>query len=160
MVLTPALRGLFGIEADAVKGQLTIHPQLPATWESAELRNVPVGKDKYVVKMNRMRDRLRVEASSPTGKPYKMDWALPAIEIELPHALPAPGSRTMQPKVTGQEERARTSVFEIAAPGGMVMDLPLRMNRANVKVTGAMIRDGKLHIEVPQEGALKVMFTW
>jgi len=160
MVLTPALRGLFGIEADALKGQLTIHPQLPATWESAELRNVPVGKDEYQVKMNRVRDKLRVEASSPTGKPYKMEWALPAIEIELPHALPMAGSRTMQPKVIGQEERARGSVFEIAAPVGTVMDLPLRMNRANVKVTGGMIRDGKLHIEVPGEGAVKVMFTW
>ena len=42
MVLTPALRGLFGIDIDATKNVLRVSPQLPATWDHATLHNVAV----------------------------------------------------------------------------------------------------------------------
>ena len=43
MVLTPALRGLFGITADALHNSISVDPHLPAEWDHAELRHVPVG---------------------------------------------------------------------------------------------------------------------
>jgi hypothetical protein len=48
MVLTPALRGLFGIRYNAVTDTLSVDPQLPATWPGATLHHVPVAQGKRV----------------------------------------------------------------------------------------------------------------
>jgi glycogen debranching enzyme len=42
MVITPALRGLFGIEIDAQKKTVTVNPHLPAGWEHAEVHNLQI----------------------------------------------------------------------------------------------------------------------
>jgi glycogen debranching enzyme len=42
MVITPALRGLFGISIDAEKKTITVNPRLPAGWNQAEVRNLPL----------------------------------------------------------------------------------------------------------------------
>ena len=44
MVISPLLRGLFGLEQDAADGVLTLSPHIPATWKTFELRNVRVGE--------------------------------------------------------------------------------------------------------------------
>ena len=47
MVLTPALRGLFGLEWDAPNRTLRVAPNLPADWDRAALHQVRVG-DSFV----------------------------------------------------------------------------------------------------------------
>jgi len=42
MVITPTLRGLFGISIDAQTKTITVNPHLPASWDSAEVLNIPV----------------------------------------------------------------------------------------------------------------------
>jgi glycogen debranching enzyme len=42
MVITPTLRGLFGIDIDAQKRTITVNPHLPAEWDHAEVRNVQI----------------------------------------------------------------------------------------------------------------------
>jgi glycogen debranching enzyme len=42
MVITPVLRGLFGIEIDAQKKTITVNPHLPAGWDQAEVRNLQI----------------------------------------------------------------------------------------------------------------------
>jgi hypothetical protein len=41
MVVSPVLRGLFGLEWDAAANKLTITPSLPAQWDKAKLHHVP-----------------------------------------------------------------------------------------------------------------------
>jgi glycogen debranching enzyme len=43
MVITPILRGLFGISIDAEKKTITVNPRLPAGWAHAEVNNLPLG---------------------------------------------------------------------------------------------------------------------
>jgi len=43
MVISPILRGLFGLEWDAAANKLTITPNLPAQWDKAALHHVPLG---------------------------------------------------------------------------------------------------------------------
>ena len=43
MVVSPILRGMLGLEADALTGQLTLAPHLPADWKSFQARNVRIG---------------------------------------------------------------------------------------------------------------------
>src|SRR5713226_7516927 len=43
MVISPLLRGLFGLQADAQNHQLTLSPHIPADWTSFAVRNVHLG---------------------------------------------------------------------------------------------------------------------
>src|SRR5258707_13075517 len=60
MVITPAVRGLLGIEASAGGKELRFAPQLPASWNEIEVRSVPVGKAHFDIKLEREIRRLRV----------------------------------------------------------------------------------------------------
>ncbi|HTX75314.1 MAG TPA: hypothetical protein VMD29_03835, partial [Terracidiphilus sp.] len=42
MVITPTLRGLFGISIDAQTKTITVNPHLPADWSGADVRNLPL----------------------------------------------------------------------------------------------------------------------
>jgi glycogen debranching enzyme len=43
MVITPLVRGLLGLEADAINNRITFAPQLPAQWDKVSLRNFRAG---------------------------------------------------------------------------------------------------------------------
>ena len=45
MVITPTLRGLFGIDIDAQTKTITVNPHLPASWSKAEVKNLRVGDE-------------------------------------------------------------------------------------------------------------------
>ncbi|MCU1260091.1 MAG: glycogen debranching enzyme-like protein, partial [Bryobacterales bacterium] len=179
MVLTPALRGLFGVEADAPHHVLRVNPRLPATWDSAELRNVNVGGALFVLKFARKAGKLTVEASSdnpqvlclnaaaacitPPAKSRRVEFDLPAVEIELPHDLPPIGSTTRQCKVISQTSSTRAMSFELEGQGGEAVEIALRVNQPPVQVSGASMSAGKLRIEFPSgEGYQRksVKFTW
>jgi hypothetical protein len=133
MVLTPAIRGLFGISVDA--GSITVDPHLPADWDSAELRQVPVGAQHVDVHFVREGASLRVTASAPvlarlgtTEKQSELRLPLPAAEVSIPHDLPLPGARTAQLKVLSQSVDTHTLTLLLEAEGGTSYDLPLRTN--------------------------------
>lgn len=42
MVVTPTLRGLFGITINAQTKTITVDPQLPASWDQAKVENIPL----------------------------------------------------------------------------------------------------------------------
>src|SRR4029434_2081664 len=60
MVITPAVRGLLGIEARAGGKELRFAPQLPASWNQVEARNVAVANTHFDIKLEREIRRLRV----------------------------------------------------------------------------------------------------
>jgi glycogen debranching enzyme len=41
MVITPILRGMFGISVDAQTKTITVNPHLPASWDQSEIRGLP-----------------------------------------------------------------------------------------------------------------------
>jgi glycogen debranching enzyme len=60
MVITPAIRGLFGIEVSAGGKELRFAPQLPANWDRIEARNVATGDARYDLKLIRNPGRLTI----------------------------------------------------------------------------------------------------
>lgn len=53
MVITPAMRGLLGIEVKAGGKELRFAPQLPANWNQVEARNVVAGNARFDLKLER-----------------------------------------------------------------------------------------------------------
>jgi glycogen debranching enzyme len=62
MVVSPILRGMFGLESDAEKHQITLAPHVPADWTSFAIHNVSVGEAHVDFQYHKTADRVTLEA--------------------------------------------------------------------------------------------------
>ncbi len=67
MVVSPILRGMFGLQADAEKHQITLAPHVPADWTSFAIRNVQVARVGVDFQYRKTTDSVTLEARR-TGK--------------------------------------------------------------------------------------------
>lgn len=156
MVVSPLLRGLFGLEWDAPLHTLFMTPHLPADWDAATLRHVAVGENSVDVSLQRQPGSLLVElhgdsgpvrlASRAAGAKILTDGRtlripLSPVEVFLPQRLPEPGSRTKQPKILAETTAARSYTILLEAQAGAQVVFHLRINDATVrlKATGATV---------------------
>jgi glycogen debranching enzyme len=189
MVLSPAIRGLFGIDADALHRNVQLQPHLPASWDFAEIRNVRVGNDLYEITLKRDRNHLlaTVRSAQPTvlcvnsqnetchdqsATTRTVSLPLPQVEVSLPEQqLPEAGTATTQPRVTDESYHAENLSLTLEGIAGTTLDLFLRTNmlgpsskRArDVKVEGAERIGDKLRVTFPQGSGFmtkKVDISW
>src|SRR5262249_31056724 len=73
MVITPTLRGLFGISIDAQTKTITVNPHLPADWKEAAVKNLRIGGEETDITFEREGAMLRI-GLSPTKE--AMNWQL------------------------------------------------------------------------------------
>ncbi len=133
MVITPTLRGLFGIDIDAQTKTITVNPHLPANWDYADVRYLPLpGGDSDMLHFKRVENQLKVymttmdeggwrlrsdiagaKASVVDGEP-ELSIPLPLLDIDqqlsrfsafIPEESPLPD----RPPVPG----SRTSRFRV-----------------------------------------------
>lgn len=62
MVISPILRGLFGLQIDAEKHQVTLAPHIPADWTSFTMRNVRIGDIGLDLHYKKSADMVTLEA--------------------------------------------------------------------------------------------------
>jgi hypothetical protein len=125
MVITPTLRGLFGIAIDAQSKTITVNPHLPSGWKDAAIRNVQLPGGPTDITFARDGANLRI-GLSPT--PATMGWhlrsdvsgtrtdkdeqfglrlPLPSIGLGTPsHDAPTPGTRTSAFRVLSESWQA------------------------------------------------------
>lgn len=82
MVVTPLLRGLLGLDVWEGGRILRLAPQLPAVWDSLQLRHVPVGRNRYALTIRRTDDSFQLQIT-PEGEtaPISLDLA-PAFPLD------------------------------------------------------------------------------
>ena len=183
MVLSPLIRGMLGIEADATSQYLNIKPQLPASWTRVTIHNVPFGDGKLELIMRRIGSRMTIDAvsrdkqtlclvlanSNPQpGKPeqkkctqarsfhHTTQVSLPALEVEVPAEQPSPGSTTQQIKVVERYSSHQLSL-ELEAPADTTHHLPLRFNgrKRKLSVVGAVREGDTLRVSLPAGSGYK-----
>ena len=176
MVLSPAIRGLFGIDVDAVHRTLHLHPHLPATWDFADIHNVRVGDDLYDITLKRDGAHLlaTVRSAQPTvlclnpqnetctarATPQQtISLPLPPVEVSLPQQqLPEAGSTTTQPRIIDESYQPDRLSLTLEGVAGTTMDLYLRRNTSatsnkhttDIKIEGAEKVGDKLRVTFPQ----------
>jgi hypothetical protein len=82
MVVTPFVRGLLGLRADAANRTLRIAPQLPAAWDSLKVKNYRIGLNKLTLSIKRPSiSNFRFEIEKQDDEPLKLLLApaLPAL---------------------------------------------------------------------------------
>ena len=172
MTLAPAVRGMFGVEADAMERRLTVRPRLPASWDGAELRGVRVGDDLYTVTLRRERGQMTVVADAghatvlclngtglcreAAAREHRASVALPAVEVELPwEGLPLPGARTERARVVDEVYEATGARLVVEGRGGDEVVLRVRRNDpgmrlgVRVEVRGAELRGDEVRVRLP-----------
>lgn len=184
MVVTPALRGLFGLDWDALHHTLRLSPNLPATWDTARLRHVPLGNDPVGLEFTRESGQLVVRArsanpvvlclagpesprdrgcSTPAATEHELALPLPAVELEMPHGLPLPGATTAQLKAVSERHGTGRYEVDFAAPADSQVGLAVRFNRAGIGIDGGELSGNRLRIHFPQGSGYTqrtVRFTW
>jgi glycogen debranching enzyme len=184
MIVSPMLKGLFGLNWDATRNQIAVSPHLPADWDRAKVSNVQVGDVAVDLEMERISGELRVRALTKTPQtlcliagplstktceaaPTKIrtiTLPLPRVELAMPEELPEPGERTHQLKSLAENFGPLSASFSFEAQAGAVYDLPLRFRKGDDPVvSNAEIRGNKLHLQFPAGlGYVKktVTFQW
>ncbi len=137
MVITPTLRGLFGISIDAQSKTITVNPHLPASWDHAAINHLPLPTDEKgseeTLSFDRNGNVLEVTASDNHHTGYRLRSDLPSatsaqlpsgsngiriplppLEISVPFVPPLPGARTENTRILSEiwAPASATLVFE------------------------------------------------
>ena len=165
MVITPALRGLFGLEWNSAEHRLTVTPSLPAQWDEAQISGVPVGNSRVDITLRRSGASLAVHVGGNSADAIKLDShaagarivkdelliPLHEIEVGLSHSLPESGAITSQLKFLDEKYAARSLQLRLSAPADSRQTLFLRKNfsTAKLRIDGAIASGDQLVVQFP-----------
>lgn len=84
MVVSPILRGMFGLQTDAATGTLTFAPHVPADWTWFAIRNIAVGSAKINLDYAKDLEGITLEVKTsdvPSGNPSLSLGFHPAVSL-------------------------------------------------------------------------------
>jgi glycogen debranching enzyme len=123
MVISPLLRGLFGVETDAIAHKLTFTPHLPADWPSFTIANLPVAESSVTINYTRTAEGLQFEFARTKGSgECQVDFS-PSVS---PRA-----------KVTKVELNGKPLAFRMEqspVDQHVILKFPLAASKTNIKI--------------------------
>jgi glycogen debranching enzyme len=142
MVISPILRGMFGLQWDEPRHTLSVSPHLPADWSIATIHRLPVGSSRVDLTIHRDGQTLVIGASGPGAAGLhltsqlegakeqngELRVPLPAVEVYTGHRLPPFGAETHQMKVLAEIYEGRSLKLLLSAPAGTVQSFGIRIN--------------------------------
>ena len=148
MVISPILRGMFGLAWNEPENRLSVTPHLPANWSTATIKHLPYGQGFIDLHFIRHGDRMIVTpmatgcavpmlASHTPGAKWSSGYLsipLPAVEAYVDQHLPAFGAETSQLKVLNEQRTAHSYILTLAAPAGTSKTLELWQNLSGIKL--------------------------
>jgi glycogen debranching enzyme len=113
MVMSPLVRGMLGLEAEAGGRRLRFSPSLPADWDRVAVRNFAVGEGRYDLALSRTAGRLTIDFSRRAGAAPLEIVAAPAFPLDARvRSVRVDGAEVpLQVRRTGDLQRA-----EVASP--------------------------------------------
>ena len=183
MVITPLLRGLFGLDWNTPNHTLQVAPALPAEWNRAAIHNVPFGNGHLDLTIERKNGDLLIRATTrdagmfcltatrekeehcteDAASAHTLTVPLPPVELEVPHGLPLEGATTSQLKVLDEQVNDHQASFTLAGMAGSTYDLPVRLNRSSVHLNGGRLNGDHVGVIFPSGTGYqtaKLVFTW
>src|ERR1700761_1319091 len=150
MVIIPALRGMFGVEADGLSHSIDLDPHLPADWDSASVERLHVGASVCSLTYTRQGASMVVKVSTASGPAVRLAsavkgakvasdgasiaFALRPVVIAVPHGLPLPGARTSQMKVLSEAAGPHSLKLELEGEAGSSVELHVRRNESKLSL--------------------------
>lgn len=167
MVISPVLRGLFGLEWNAPENTLTVTPHLPCAWSGATIRRLPFRGGAVDLSFARQGQEMIVRASDAgvrlasrtpgaTVENGGVRIPLPPVAVGIAAHLPEVGAETHQLKVLDEQYRARSVTLRLSAPGGSEQQLSVCENGP---APGLVTSDGVLENEHDGLRLMRVQFA-
>jgi glycogen debranching enzyme len=140
MVITPTLRGLFGIDIDAQTKTITVNPHLPPNWEHAEVRNLRIGSETVDLVFEKSKAGTDVSIKGAPQSGIKVIHAEenpsattanrisgPVAEVIPFFRKPVPGDRTQSTRILAQSYAPHRLILTLEGPAGSHIELPLSL---------------------------------
>jgi glycogen debranching enzyme len=148
MVITPTLRGLFGISIDAQSKTITVNPHLPANWDHAKIKNLHVGNETVDLEFARDKGAGLIVHRSPVqsditlqsiGKVARIgSTALvipdPAVQIAPDIQSPNPGNRAQYPRIVEEQYSDRKLTVAIEGLAATEAQFPMIISTPRLKL--------------------------
>ncbi|MGA8042959.1 MAG: hypothetical protein WCA37_09165 [Terracidiphilus sp.] len=149
MVVTPTLRGLFGITVDALEKTVTVDPHLPATWERATVKNLHIGKEVVTLHFEQSGDATLISLDAPAISEIhlrtmahgakllsgdRISIPRPAVQVASLAAHPLPGDRTEIPRVVREVYGERMLKLTVEGVAGSEVQLPLVLHEPRLRL--------------------------
>jgi hypothetical protein len=122
-VVLPFIRGLLGLEGDALTKSLAFSPHLPADWKRVSIKNYRVGQAMFSFEYERGNDKIAVELKSKNAQGYKINFT-PALGI---------GTRVQSLDVNGDPVAFRTK--ERAQVVQLESEIPVNEDILSIEMT-------------------------
>jgi len=114
-VVFPLVRGLLGLEGDALKKQLVFAPRFPADWKGVSLENYKTGEASFSLRYLRQENKISLEVVSQEKGSYKIIFA-PALGL---------GTEVRGARANGQPVRPRLEKSSLAQAVQPVVEMNL-----------------------------------
>lgn len=160
-VVTCMVRGLLGLEGNALKSEIEFRPSFPGNWNRVKVKNFRVGKDVFHFLMGRDEHNLVFEIEAQASTPYRLSFS-PSLGF---------GTSVRTLKVNGEEKDFRIeeymgevrcvlnleikekTLIEIETQGSIFLYLPPHFPQIGDKTSGlkiirAQYQDNQLQIIV------------
>jgi hypothetical protein len=175
MVITPTLRGLFGISVDAQTKTITVDPHLPAEWHgTSEVERVRTPDGTFSLTFDPEDYGLRVIYREHGMAGWKLQTGVPgahraehdARELILPVApvdvegpldpnapAPPPGSPTSRPRVLQEQQSKNSLTLMVEGQAGSTAMFAVTEKTAKTKVKLAVSQGLSNHAQAGEAGA-------
>jgi glycogen debranching enzyme len=147
MVISPVVRGLFGLEWNVLENRLSVTPHLPADWQDATVKYIPFGATHFDVTFTRSDGQLVVQAVGAPADLHlgslipgalvegqKILIPLPPVEVAIIHQQPEVGAQTRQLKVLDERSDAHHCDLSLEGLGGKTYTFLLRENAPDLHI--------------------------
>jgi glycogen debranching enzyme len=146
MVITPTLRGLFGISIDAQTKTITVNPHLPADWRHAEVKNLRVGNSIVDLSLTQTKNGILTwikpidsgitlrHGNSEVRRDQAMSISMHPVEVIPVSQRPLPGDRTRSQRILNEDYGDRRLTLTMEGLSGTEVPIPLVLTTANLKL--------------------------
>ncbi len=125
MVISPMLRGLFGLNVHALTHTVTLAPHLPYSWNSATVSNVKVGDSTLSFTIRRSASGIQLETLNSGKEAVNVEFS-PAIGLRAQAIGADIGGRATRPSVAQNTTDQHAAIRVQAAPGKTTATLRVR----------------------------------
>ncbi|MDP9159850.1 MAG: hypothetical protein M3O09_06420 [Acidobacteriota bacterium] len=120
MVISPMLRGMFGLEVDEVSHRLKFSPHVPADWKTFEIDNVQVGNVVLNLKYRRVGGSITLDVARSGAGDCTMEFA-PSVSLRADVAGTTINGRAVRSEIDGTgEDQHIVTKFTVSSPNTAV----------------------------------------
>jgi glycogen debranching enzyme len=125
MVITPTLRGLFGLSVDAQTKTITVNPRLPAGWKHAEVLNLRLAGERTSLYFERRGAQLEVSMSPTAGDEWHLrsdatGASIGPLKPEAARGLRTPAQKGLRIPLPAIEVDDADPGMNLIEPGALV----------------------------------------